>query len=71
MLPAVLTARAAAATAAAAAQAGEAVQMPGTASAAAYDGASMDIVPAVPMPARLQPAKQAVYTAFHDQVHLC
>jgi hypothetical protein len=69
VLPAVLTARAAAATAAAAPQADAAACKPGK-DLAVSAGAAVDDVPAVFTPLRLQPAKQAVYSAFHDQVHL-
>lgn len=69
VLPAVLTARAAAATAAAAAHADAAVRRPCTTSVASAETA-VDGVAAALVPLRLQPAKQAVYSAFHDQVRL-
>lgn len=69
VLPAVLATRAAAATAAAAAHADAAIRKPCTI-ATAHPETAVDGVPAALVPLRLQPAKQAVYSAFHDQVQL-
>jgi hypothetical protein len=67
VLPAVLSARAAAAAAAAAARSVERQhERPGNVAIA--DASAEVSVPAVPAPLRLQPAKQAVYSAVHEQV---
>lgn len=68
ILQSVLDAKAAAAAAAAAAQAASADASTVPAMTAAADVG--DVVPAVPMPQRLQPAKQAVCAAFHEQVNI-
>lgn len=68
VLPEVVSARAAAATAAAARADNRQHEWPGDVADA--DEAAEDLVPAVPAPLRLQPAKQAVYSAVHEQVQL-
>lgn len=70
VLPEVVNARAAAAAAAAEARADNRQhEWPGDAADA--EAATEVLVPAVPTPLRLQPTKQAVHSAVHEQVNLC